>query len=265
MRFPAEIRPTIYRQLMVASEPVTLHHEPSPSLPTSVGEKGYPLCAAVLRVSRQISAEAINVFYGGNTFAIDLWFSCVAAGAWIECFSEENRLRMRHVRLLATMPVTSAPDRWVHALFPEKALGTPIWEPILSRLTRLDIGIRVSVQDLLAVARRARDRRRLYRALRDSAERPASLPLPALLAVNRWVEIAGDQEGLDAPPNVVSRRRQRAYIQVRRVFAEVWEVSVRGDDGSVEESETGWAIETRSVEYSDHLEPVLFVFLGVLI
>ncbi|KAF9874859.1 hypothetical protein CkaCkLH20_07553 [Colletotrichum karsti] len=64
MKFPAEIRMEIYRHLLVAGDPVqvrqgwsTLYPRNRPCLETSI-----------LRVSRQVRNEAINVLYGKNVF-----------------------------------------------------------------------------------------------------------------------------------------------------------------------------------------------------
>lgn len=122
---PLELRQEVYRFIFLAREPID---QRSLVFKDEQTWQEWKKRTAILRVSRQVNGEALNVLYGENIFEVDVHHGNHNV-VWN--FSLANQLRIRRLQLVIRPEGIS----WV----PPVRLNSPIWPQILSNLIKLCI------------------------------------------------------------------------------------------------------------------------------
>ncbi|KAK5013629.1 hypothetical protein LTR60_003383, partial [Cryomyces antarcticus] len=91
LKLPAELRNLVYRFVLVFQERIAFHHEHA----TAMAQSSQP---PLTKVSRQIRAESLPVFYGGNWFECGRFFaSFLNLLGWFKAIGNHNCALIRHV------------------------------------------------------------------------------------------------------------------------------------------------------------------------
>jgi hypothetical protein len=139
----------VYRHLLVAKRRINLDRL-LPAKPWKTLGHHPGLYTAVLRVCRQVSAEALTVLYGENKFSVIVFGS--RPTLLERHFSEPNRLRLRKLIFLhpcwdywagSDDPYSEDEELISNLSTPPVALDLDIWRPIFANLTSLTLRLTV--------------------------------------------------------------------------------------------------------------------------
>jgi hypothetical protein len=126
---PFELRCQIYEYCLVNPDPIFVRHLLGyPYTSGSSRERPPHLHTNLLRVSKQISHEAMEVFCGSNTFLLFLESGAIHSLEYV--FTSTNRLRIRKLQLV----IKDNDQLWQSIRF-----RSQLWDPILARLKKLTL------------------------------------------------------------------------------------------------------------------------------